>query len=144
MEFRVCSFLGLLILSSFLSPQAKGQGTGSVLLIDSFSNQLFRARSSRDEAQCPSMLLEEVGAAVSVLLAPSTLSAAGSSKLNEVLVPNPFQKPRAVFMLEVEGINDLKLVQEHDMSSSAYRSIHILGSDKADIYLPGANVHCQM
>ncbi|KAI4346236.1 hypothetical protein L6164_013305 [Bauhinia variegata] len=117
----------------------RGQGTGSVLLIDSFSNQFFRARSSRDEAQCPSMLLEEVGAAVSVLLgfAPSTLSAAGSSKLNEVLVPNPFQRPRAIFMLEVEGINDLKLVQEHDMSSSAYRSIHILGSDKADIYLPG-------
>ncbi|KAI4346229.1 hypothetical protein L6164_013298 [Bauhinia variegata] len=40
-------------------------------------------------------------------------------------------------MPEVEGINDFKLVQEHDMSSSAYRSIHILGSDKAGIYLPG-------
>ncbi|KAI4346222.1 hypothetical protein L6164_013291 [Bauhinia variegata] len=139
MELRVRSFLDLLILSSFLSLQAKGRGTGSVLLIDSFSNQFFRARSSGDEAQCPSMLLEEVGAAVSVLLgfAPSMLSAAGSSKLNEVLVPNPFQRPRAVFMLEVEGINDLKQVQEHDMSSSAYRSIHILGSDKADIYLSG-------
>ncbi|GFY93028.1 putative type 1 membrane protein [Actinidia rufa] len=52
------------------------------------------------------MLLPEVGAAVSVLLGfapPATLSAASSSKLNEVLMPNPFDKPRAVFMLDVRG-----------------------------------------
>ncbi|KAI4338299.1 hypothetical protein L6164_016641 [Bauhinia variegata] len=140
MEIRACSILSLLIIASFLSTQAKGESSGSVLLIDSSSNKFFRPKSSSDEAQCPTMLLEDVGAAVSVLLGftpHSTLSTAGSSKLNEVLVPNPFQRPRAVFLLEVEGINDLKQVQENDVSSSTFRSINILGSDKTDIQLPG-------
>ncbi|MBA0830689.1 hypothetical protein Goarm_015205 [Gossypium armourianum] len=54
------------------------------------------------------MLLPEVGATASVLLGfppPITLSAAGSSKLNEVLISNPFDRPRAVFMLEVSGVD---------------------------------------
>ncbi|CAJ1962990.1 unnamed protein product [Sphenostylis stenocarpa] len=84
----------------------------------------------------PSLLLQDVGAAVSVLLGlspPSTLSAASSSKLNEVLSPNPFKRPRAVFLLEVKGINGLgKVVQDSPMFSNSFRSIN---SDKVDIQL---------
>ncbi|KAF7842430.1 putative membrane protein type I [Senna tora] len=87
--------------------------------------------------QHPSMSLQEIGAAVSILLgfAPSsTLSAVGASKLNDILVPNPFNRPRAVFLLEVNGFNDLKqILQYNEMFSNAVRSTDILDSDKVDI-----------
>ncbi|XP_039007391.1 uncharacterized protein LOC120135109 [Hibiscus syriacus] len=54
------------------------------------------------------MLLPEVGATVSVLLGfppPVMLSAAGSSKLKEVLIPNPLTD-LALFVLEVIGVDD--------------------------------------
>lgn len=91
--------------------------------------------------QPKSLLLPDVGAAVSILLGfapPSTLSSESSDKvmiviyysinfsglvflllefprsvldnsllilqLNEVLMPNPFNRPRAVFMLEIDGV----------------------------------------
>ncbi|KAE8668097.1 hypothetical protein F3Y22_tig00112347pilonHSYRG00136 [Hibiscus syriacus] len=86
------------------------------------------------------MLLAEVGATVLVLLGfapPATLSAAGSSKLNEVLSPNPFDRPRAVFMLEVSGIDDPLVVDPKSaLFSKALKSSVDLGSSKADIQLP--------
>lgn len=71
---------------------------------------------------------DEVAAAVSVLLgfAPPTDS---SSKLNEVLMPNPFDRPRAVLMLEVPGVDNAFL------SENAFGS-KVVGSSKADIVLP--------
>lgn len=89
-------------------------------------------------AQIGSMALSEVGAAVSVLLGfapPVTLSASSSLKvgklnlvvanllnikqivhhqysywlqLNEVLVPNPFDRPRSVVILEVTGAEGMQ------------------------------------
>ncbi|RVW90345.1 hypothetical protein CK203_045743 [Vitis vinifera] len=89
-----------------------------------------------------SVLLPEVGAAVSVLLgfAPSsTLSAASSSKLNEILLPNPFERPRSVLMLEVRGVEDPEVVVEHDnaLFRSALKRDFFYGTDKAEILLPG-------
>lgn len=85
----------------------------------------------------------EAGAAVSVLLGfapPSTLSAASSSKLNQVLVPNPFNRPRAVFMLEVTGVDDSKLLAKDDgIFGNALSSKIVFGSDKAEIQLPDEN-----
>ncbi|KAJ7955590.1 Type 1 membrane protein [Quillaja saponaria] len=90
--------------------------------------------------QLPSMSLQEVGAAVSVLLgfAPLlTLSAASSAKLNDVLVPNPFNRPCAVLMLDVNGVNDFEHIdQDSTLSSNTFRSTKVIGSDKADIQLP--------
>ncbi|XVF65127.1 hypothetical protein PTKIN_Ptkin09bG0221800 [Pterospermum kingtungense] len=87
-----------------------------------------------------SMLLHEVGAAVSVLLGfapPVAFSAAGSSKLNEVLIPNPFDRPLAVFMLEVSGVDDPVVVDpKNDLFRNALKSSVDLGSSKADIQLP--------
>ncbi|MBA0725123.1 hypothetical protein Golax_021731, partial [Gossypium laxum] len=114
--------------------------TGSVFFIDSTSHQFIRSQSSNDVAQPESMLLAEVGATVSVLLgfAPlTTLSAAGSSKLNEVLIPDPFNRPRAVFMLEVSGIDDPLVVDpKNAIFGRALKSSVDLGSSKADIQLP--------
>ncbi|KAG8087583.1 hypothetical protein GUJ93_ZPchr0010g7657 [Zizania palustris] len=52
------------------------------------------------------MSLDEVSAAISVLLGsspPASLSAQSSSKLNKVLLPKPFDRPRAVFLLQIDG-----------------------------------------
>ncbi|KAG5005844.1 hypothetical protein AAZX31_09G025500 [Glycine max] len=138
MEFRVSVIWSLLLIVSFFSPQIKGEASGSVFFVDSSSNQFIRARSSNYEQ--PSLLLEEAGAVVSVLLGfapPSTLPAASSSKLNDVLIPNPFKRPRAVFLLEVNGINGLgNIVQDNPMFSNSFWSTN---SDKVDIQLPDEN-----
>ncbi|KAL2341561.1 hypothetical protein Fmac_009501 [Flemingia macrophylla] len=138
MEFRVSIIWTLLLIVSFFSPQIRGEASGSVFFVDSSSNQFLRARSFSDEQ--PSLLLQDVGAAVSILLGfapPSTLSAASSSKLNEVLIPNPFKRPRAVFLLEVNGINGLgKIVQDNPMFSNSFWGTNFLDSDKVGIQLP--------
>ncbi|KAK2394618.1 putative type 1 membrane protein [Trifolium repens] len=138
MEFSVSVIFTFLFFLSLLSPQARGEASGSVFFIDSSTNQFLRTRSSNDEK--PSILLQEVGAAVPILLGfapPSTLSASSSSKLNEVLIPNPFNRPRAVFLLEVNGINGFeKIVQDNVMFSKSSWDTNVVGSDKVDIQLP--------
>ncbi|CAL2224596.1 unnamed protein product [Prunus armeniaca] len=134
----ICFYL--LTISSFLFSQARAEGTASVFFIDSSTHRFLRSPSSNDVVKPDSMLLPEVSAAVSVLLGfapPATLSAAGSAKLNEVLLPNPFNRPRAVFVLEVRGIDDPSLVvKDNAMFSSAYTAKIDFGSNKADIELP--------
>ncbi|KAJ7979658.1 Type 1 membrane protein [Quillaja saponaria] len=140
MEFGVRCICRLLIIFPFLLLQARAEGTGSALFIDAATHKYFRAGSDNDAVKLPSLSLQEVSAAVSVLLGfapPPTLSAAGSSKLNEVLVPNPFNRPRAVVLLEVSGLGDFKQIDpDNAMLSSGPRSTNIIGSDKADIQLP--------
>ncbi|XP_062165967.1 uncharacterized protein LOC133872450 isoform X2 [Alnus glutinosa] len=142
MDFHTRVIFYLFFLSSLLCLQA--EDAGSVFFIDSSTRQFLRTRSSNDVVAPDSMLLSEVGAAVSVLLGlapPPTLSASGSSKLNEVLMPNPFDRPRAVFMLEVRG-TDPKLVVNSDnaMFSTAFKRKVTFGSEKAaNIQLPDEN-----
>ncbi|KAM1270321.1 hypothetical protein ACFX15_030883 [Malus domestica] len=134
----ICFYI--LTIASFISSNAKADGAASVFFIDSSTHHFLRNPSSNDVVKTDSMLLSEVSAAVSVLLGfapPSTLSAAGSAKLNEVLVPNPFNRPRAVVALEVGGIGDHALVvKDNVMFSNAYSSKIDLRSSKADIELP--------
>ncbi|KAK7310237.1 hypothetical protein RJT34_07628 [Clitoria ternatea] len=141
MELRFSEIWSLLLIFSLFSPQIRGDASGSVFFVDSSTNQFLRARSSNDER--PSMLLQDVGASVPILLGfapPSSLSVASSSKLNEVLIPNPFKRPRAVFLLEVNGINGLgKVVQDNEMFGNSFRSANFLDSDKVDIQLPDEN-----
>ncbi|XWS22387.1 hypothetical protein CRYUN_Cryun29cG0029600 [Craigia yunnanensis] len=130
----------LFLISSLLFSFSRAEATGSVFFIDSSTHQFLRTQSTNDAAQSASMLLPEVGAIVSVLLgfAPSiTLSAAGSSKLNEVLIPNPFDRPRVVFMLEVDGVDDpLVADPKNALFSKALKNNVDLGSSKVDIQLP--------
>ncbi|KAL9237823.1 hypothetical protein vseg_012326 [Gypsophila vaccaria] len=101
MEFF--NFLRFFFISLFLLHQFQVESiddeSSAVLFIDSNSHQYLHKKN----IQSNSMSVKEVGAAVSVLLglAPVDISAASSSKLNEVLLPNPFDRPRHVFMLEI-------------------------------------------
>nr|KJB28209.1 hypothetical protein B456_005G034400 [Gossypium raimondii] len=130
----------LFLISLLLFSFSKAESNGSVFFIDSSTHQFLRAQSTNDLAQSESILLPEVGAAVSVLLgvAPTvTLSASGSSKLNEVLIPNPFDRPRAVFIFEVGGIDDPLVVEpKNALFSKALKNSVDLGSSKADILFP--------
>lgn len=83
----------------------------------------------------------EISAAASVLLGfapPATLTADGSSKLNRILKPNPFERPRTVFMLEVSGADDalVELYSSRSLLGNALRSNIVSDSYKADIELP--------
>ncbi|KAL1320635.1 hypothetical protein HN51_065305 [Arachis hypogaea] len=141
MEFRVSIIWSLFVIFSLFSSQSKGEPSGSVFFIDGSGHQFLRAGSSNDEH--PTMLLQEVGAAVSILLGfapPSSLSTSSSSKLNEVLIPNPFNRPGAVFLLEVDGVNGLeKIVQDNAKLSDSVLRTNFLGSDKVDIHLLDEN-----
>ncbi|XP_019425545.1 PREDICTED: uncharacterized protein LOC109334302 isoform X1 [Lupinus angustifolius] len=143
MEFRVSFISSLFSLFSLFSLQSKSEASGSVFFIDGSNHQFLRHRSSIIEVEHPSMSLQEVGASVSVLLGyapPSTLSTASSSKLNEVLSPNPFNRPCAVFLLEVNGVNGLeKTIQDNAMFGSSFWSTNFPGSDKVNIQLPDEN-----
>ncbi|KAF9688916.1 hypothetical protein SADUNF_Sadunf01G0037600 [Salix dunnii] len=143
MDFQMRSVLRLIVIFSLLFSLAKAETAGSVFFIDSQTRQYLRTPSPNDAVQ--SMSLREVGAAVSVLLgfAPSdALSAASSSKLNEVLMPNPFNRPRAVFMLEVTGGEEIPFMAEqaNAIFNGAFKTKIVLGSDKAGIQLPGEEV----
>ncbi|GMI96124.1 putative type 1 membrane protein [Hibiscus trionum] len=132
--------INFFLISSLLFSISRAESAGSVFFIDSSTRQFLRTRSSNDVSQSESMLLPEVGATVSVLLGfppPVTLSAAGSSKLNEVLIPNPFDRPRAVFMLEVIGVEDpLAVDLQNGLFRKALKNSVGLGSRKVDIELP--------
>ncbi|KAI8537998.1 hypothetical protein RHMOL_Rhmol09G0066700 [Rhododendron molle] len=140
MDLRHSCFL--LIASLLLCKQSTADGSGSVFFLDSPIHQYLRPRSSDAASEADPMVLPEVGAAVSVLLGfapPSTLSAASSSKLNEVLMPNPFDRPRAVFMLAVEGAKGSQVMVQsaNAFFGTALRSRDLIASSKAVIQLPG-------
>ncbi|ONK70762.1 uncharacterized protein A4U43_C04F1260 [Asparagus officinalis] len=96
----------------------------------------YTCPAHRGEGQ--TLTANEVAATISVLLgsSPVLLSADSSFKLNEILFPNPFDRPRAVFLLEVTGLTDplLAFADTNDTVGSAFGS-KILGSSKADIEL---------
>ncbi|XP_022980329.1 uncharacterized protein LOC111479729 [Cucurbita maxima] len=122
-------------------PLARCGDTGSVIFVDSSSHQYLRSHSTDDGSEVSSMSLPEVAATVSVLLGfapPSTLSASGSSKLNGILMPNPLDRPRSVFMLEIKGTHDPEVVSlVSGMSSNVLTSKVHVSSESADIQLPG-------
>ncbi len=142
MDCRISKGFSLLLIFSLLFIQSRAGTSGSVFFLDSPTHPFLRPRSSDGAMEVDTLLLPEVGAAVSVLLgfAPSaTLSASSSFKLNEILMPNPFERPRSVLVLEVRGVEDPEVVVEHDNSllHSAIKRKVFYGSDKAEILLPG-------
>ncbi|CAI9776100.1 unnamed protein product [Fraxinus pennsylvanica] len=133
--------LFLLAILSLISLRSQvAYGDPSVVFLDSPTRNYLRPPS----AETDSLTLSEVGAAASVLLGfppPSTLSAASSSKLNEVLMPNPFDRPHSVFMIEVTGVEDsLLMVGSEKSAFSSSLRVKVLGSeDKVDIQLSDEN-----
>lgn len=117
---------------------------GSLLLIDGLKHRYFRFCPSHPHQTAEtSMSIMEVGAAVSVLLGlapPPTLSIASSSKLNEFLLPNPFDKPHHVLLLEIGLAEDSQEIVYPDSAvlSSAFKSKVVRNSDSVEIVLPDA------
>ncbi|GLU08720.1 hypothetical protein SLE2022_256160 [Rubroshorea leprosula] len=136
------NFFYLLFLSSLIYSLSRAHATttASVFFIDSSEHQYIQTPAAKVVDQSHSLSVEEVGAAVSILLGfapPVTLSPAGSSKLNKVLSPNPFDRPRAVFTLEVDGIHgSLAAGLDRTLFGKALRSNVDLSSSTADIQLP--------
>ncbi|CAM0148542.1 unnamed protein product [Urochloa decumbens] len=100
----------VLLLPLFLAlaaAAAPGQGhdrEASAVFIDAASHRYLRDQPADDQEA--SMSLNEVSAAISVLLGfapPTSLPALSSSQLNKVLLPNPFDRPRAVFLVQIAG-----------------------------------------
>ncbi|KAI3469958.1 hypothetical protein Pfo_026621 [Paulownia fortunei] len=133
---RAYTFTLLFILSLLTIHSKVIYGDSTVVFLDSPTRQYLRQPSAQTGSLSPS----EIGATASVLLGfapPSTLTAASSSKLNEVLMPNPFDRPRAMLMLEVTGAEDSQLIGDSDKSpfNSALR-IKVEGNHRVDIQLP--------
>ncbi|KAG6490476.1 hypothetical protein ZIOFF_051774 [Zingiber officinale] len=146
MEFRLVLHLSLLILLSTQQLQARGESKGSVAFIDGYLQRYIRNNAQDSSGKAISMSLTEVAATISVLLGfapPPSLPAASSSKLSQVLYPNPFDKPHAIFLLEVGGVVGYVLAEPSDyteylntQAGEVFKS-SISGSSNAKIELPG-------
>ncbi|OEL31935.1 hypothetical protein BAE44_0007046 [Dichanthelium oligosanthes] len=110
----------ILLLPLFLALAAAAPGHGqdhhgeaSAVFIDAVSHRYLRDQQAYDQEA--SMSLNEVSAIVSVLLGfapPTSLPALSSSQLNKVLLPNPFDRPHAVFLVQIAGSNGMPVVLE--------------------------------
>ncbi|XP_010488491.1 PREDICTED: uncharacterized protein LOC104766323 [Camelina sativa] len=130
------------VVSLLLTLNYRGEANGSVFFIDGSNNQYLRPRSSNEALP---MSPFEISAAVSALLgfAPSaTLTADGSSKLNKILKPNPFERPQAAFVLEIAGADDALVGTNpsHSFLGNAIRSNIKSDSYKNDIELSDSEV----
>uniref|UniRef100_A0A0E0LY44 DUF7794 domain-containing protein n=1 Tax=Oryza punctata TaxID=4537 RepID=A0A0E0LY44_ORYPU len=102
-----CRLPAILLLSSALLlalASASAAAPAQAAFVDAASRRYLRDQQHHDQAT--SMSLDEVSAAVSVLLGfapPPSLPAQSSSKLDKLLLPNPFDRPRAVFLLQIHG-----------------------------------------
>ncbi|PIN01886.1 hypothetical protein CDL12_25603 [Handroanthus impetiginosus] len=137
MDPRKAYSLTVLFILSLLSFHSKViYGDSTVFFLDSPSRHYLRHSPSQTGSLSPS----EISAAASVLLgfAPfSTLTPVSSSKLNEVLMPNPFERPHAMLMLEVTGVEDSQLIADSDKSPfSNAPMIKVEGNQRVDIQLP--------
>ncbi|KAG1359723.1 hypothetical protein COCNU_08G011690 [Cocos nucifera] len=141
MDFRDVAKLNLLILISFLFLQDRAESSRSVFFLDGAPQRYIRNRPVDAADETNSMPLYDVAAAISVLLGfapPSSLPADSSYKLNEVLAPNPFDRPHAVMILEVRGVEEQLLSADYlnTQVGGVFKS-RVIGSSKAEIPLPG-------
>ncbi|KAK1284380.1 hypothetical protein QJS10_CPB21g00101 [Acorus calamus] len=117
----------LMIFFSLLCLHARADGSRSIVFLDSPDHHYLRSHPSDDTEKISLISLPEVASAVSVLLgfAPeASLPDNTFSKLDEVLSPNPFDRPHAVFMLEVSGIEGELMSQNGNMYRGSIGSPH--------------------
>ncbi|XP_010935972.1 uncharacterized protein [Elaeis guineensis] len=140
MDFRGVAKLNFLMLISFLCLQARAESSRSVFFLDGSSQRYIRNRPLDAAGETNAMSLYEVAAATSVLLGfapPSLLPSDSSYKLNEVLSPNPFDRPHAVMILEVSGVKGPLLSTDYlNTQVDTLFGSRIIGSRKAEIRLP--------
>ncbi|KAJ3693156.1 hypothetical protein LUZ60_012251 [Juncus effusus] len=122
-----------LLLISSLCLKATAESSGSVVFLEGPSGKYLR---NQDGERRP-ILSSEIAGAVSILLGispSSSFSPDSSSKLNEVLTPNPFYRPHAVFFVQVDGLDDMKIKAGNVLKDN------VVGASKAEIQLPGDDV----
>ncbi|KAG1361510.1 hypothetical protein COCNU_09G009730 [Cocos nucifera] len=140
MDFRGIAKLNFLMLILFLCLQARAESSRSVFFLDGSSQRYIRNRPLDAAGETNSMSLYEVAAATSVLLGfapPSSLPSDSSYKLNEVLSPNPFDRPHAVMILEVRGLKGPLLSTDYlNTQVGTLFGSWVIGSSKAEIRLP--------
>ncbi|XP_009418615.2 uncharacterized protein LOC103998762 isoform X1 [Musa acuminata AAA Group] len=141
MDSLFVASLSLLILASSMYLQARGESRGSVVFLDGSPHRYIRNHAQDSAGKVNSMSSKEIAATISALLgfAPSlSLPIDSSYKLNEVLFPNPFDRPNAIFLLEVSGVEEPVLSSEYLSSQTAnvFRS-RISGSSNTKLELPG-------
>uniref|UniRef100_A0A0E0AZ53 DUF7794 domain-containing protein n=1 Tax=Oryza glumipatula TaxID=40148 RepID=A0A0E0AZ53_9ORYZ len=125
----------ILLLSSALllalaSASASAAAPALAAFVDAASRRYLRDQQHHDQAA--SMSLDQVSAAVSVLLGfapPPSLPAQSSSKLDKLLLPNPFDRPRAVFLLQIDGFHGMSvlfhfIICTYSFSASIDVSLH--------------------
>ncbi|KAI4303928.1 hypothetical protein MLD38_039506 [Melastoma candidum] len=118
---------------------SRAEESTSVFFLDSSVHRYFRGRAESNLPKSAALSLDEVGASVSVLLGlmpTTTLSASSSSELNRVLTPNPFNRPHAAFVLEIDGVADHSLLLSSELFKDGIARNVMLGSDKSNILLP--------
>lgn len=132
--------LHLLFLLSLLSLRARAEVGGSVVFFDAPDQMYIRSSSMEIKGEGRELSAQEVAATISVLLGSTPVLPYddSSSKLNKVVSPNPFDRPHAVFVLEVTGIKDplLAFAYSNNRIGNAFTS-SLLGSGKADIEISG-------
>ncbi|KAI0510245.1 hypothetical protein KFK09_010846 [Dendrobium nobile] len=141
MDLRGLAKLALLISVWLSSFEAREESSSlSVIFFDSPSHSYIRQQPLGITGETNSILLDEVAAAISILLglAPPLLPTESSSKLNEVLLPDPFERPSTVFLLEVGRMDGLFLsTRNSDFKVGNSFSSMVLSSKKAKIHVPG-------
>ncbi|KMZ65245.1 Type 1 membrane protein-like [Zostera marina] len=129
----------VVVLASSFWIQSKCEADGSVMFLDGTDHTYLRTERSGVANKIDAMTTNEIASTISVLLGftpSSSLSTESSAKLNNVLLPNPFDKPHAVLVLEVRGIGAPPLMVSHPKSevdsSVGYK---VLGSESVEIEL---------
>ncbi|MQM22862.1 hypothetical protein Taro_055921 [Colocasia esculenta] len=128
----------LVLLSCLCLLQALVGSSNSVVFLDGTGNRYVRSHPEAD-SEVTSLSLPEVAATISVLLGiapPMSLPVESSLKLDKILLPNPFNRPRAIVMLDVQGIGDMSQTAGHSISlvDCAFSS-RLVSSSKAQIEL---------
>ncbi|KAJ4784998.1 Type 1 membrane protein-like [Rhynchospora pubera] len=139
MGFRVTLNFFLFVLFASLCLNARAESSGSVVFLEGSSGKYLRNQPLDSDGERTPISVSEVTGVASVLLgfAPdSSLAIESSSKLNNILTPNPFERPHAVFLLEVSGLDDV------DYSKLQVQTVikdKLVGS-KGLMHLPGEEV----
>ncbi|KAL3696073.1 hypothetical protein R1sor_010149 [Riccia sorocarpa] len=147
-NFASLLWVTALAMTVFLAPTVfagfKEENAGRVLFVEKAQQEFLResiSSSGIEESFSP----EDIAASVSVLLGvppPLTLSSASSAKLDSVLTPNPFRRPRSVLTLTVRGIDfDLLSAAEREAifgTSTVQQRLSV--GNRGQFILPGYGV----
>ncbi|XP_042375437.1 uncharacterized protein LOC121969406 [Zingiber officinale] len=141
MDVRRIGWLCALFLASTYCLQARGESSGSVVFLDGSSQKYIRASGQEVTGKVNSLSMHEVAATLSVLLgfAPSSsLLPDSADEINKILLPNPFDRPHAIYMMQISGIEEpLKSAGYMNNQNGNVFTSRISGSSKVTLELPG-------